>query len=160
MSAVKLPVHEDKSFLKTYQDVDSNFNNMMTSNKIFKHKYNLEFILNTKKLGLTTSDIKFSQRVLEKKSIHKDLLKNGTNNLTINIYDKKTSKKLAVKINLNITKSILNDSDIGLSNKNFSNNLNQYSSKFEINDENNWNITGTFTIGNDIGYIYIKTNAI
>jgi len=160
MSAVKLPVHEDKSFLKTYQDVDSNFNTMMTSNKVFKSKYNLEFILNNKKLNLTTSDIKFSQRVLEKKSLHKNLLKNGFNNLSINVFDKKTLKKLKVKIDLNVTKSILNDSDIRLKDENFSNNLNEYSTKFEINDENNWNITGTFTIGNDIGYIYIKTNAI
>ena len=35
-----------------------------------------------------------------------------------------------------------------------------YLTNFDIKYENNWNITGTFTVGNDIGYIFIKTNAI
>ena len=29
----------------------------------------------------------------------------------------------------------------------------------EINEENNWNITGSFEVNGDMGYIYIKTNA-
>ena len=41
MSAVKTPVNEDMSFLKKYQDVDENYNKLMTSNLNFKNKYKL-----------------------------------------------------------------------------------------------------------------------
>ena len=74
-SAVSLPVIEDHSFMKKYQDVDENYNDMMTLNNIFLSKYNLELNVNDKKFDLTTSDIKYSQRVLEKYSEHKDVLK-------------------------------------------------------------------------------------
>lgn len=160
MSAVKVPVHEDQSFLKTYQDVDMNYNNIMTSNMIFKNKYDLEFIINNKKLNLTTSDIKLSQRVLEKKTHHKNLLKLGSNNLVVNVIDKNTQEKRSVQIDLRVTKSIQSDSDINLKPNDFKNESNMYLTNFDIKYENNWNITGTFTVGNDIGYIFIKTNAI
>ena len=50
-SAVSLPVVEDKSFMKKYQDVDDHFNEMMDSNKLFLSKYDFELILNDKKTG-------------------------------------------------------------------------------------------------------------
>jgi len=160
MSAVKVPVHEDRSFLKKYQEVDSSYNDIMISNKVFLSKYDVEFMLNSKKFGLETDDIKYSQRVLEKRTLHRDLLHKGQNSLVINVLDKKTKEKKELIILLNVTKSIANDSDILLTNKEFSNSSNSYSSKFDINDENNWNITGSIKVGNDTGYIYIKTNAI
>ena len=160
MSAVKIPVLEDRSFLKKYQEVDESFNNIMTSNKNFLKKYDVEFIINTKKFGLETQDIMYSQRVLEKKSKHRNILNIGDNTLTINVFDKITKEKKEITVLLNVTKSIANDSDILLNNEKFKNNSNTYISTFEINDENNWNITGSIKVNNEIGYVYIKTNAI
>ena len=160
MSAVKTPVNEDMSFLQKYQDVDENYNKLMTSNLVFKSKYKLEFIINSKVINLTTEDIKYSQRVLEKKTKHKNLLVLGTNELKIKVINKKTNLKENVLVNLNITKSISNDSDIFLNNSNFKESDKTYANTFNIKEENNWNITGSFTVGNEIGYIFIKTNAI
>ena len=50
MSAVSVPVIEDRSFMKKYQDVDENYNNMMDSNSAFLDKYSFELYLNDKNL--------------------------------------------------------------------------------------------------------------
>lgn len=160
MSAIKLPVNEDESFLRSYQDVDANYNTIMTSNQIFLKKYDFSLNVNEKIFGLTTEDIKYSQRVLEKKSEHKNILKYGLNNISLIVSDKNTNEKKSVKIALKVTKSISNKFDILLSNKNFKNNENEYTANFEISDKNNWNITGTFEVDGVIGSIFIKTNAI
>ena len=150
-SAVSLPVIEDHSFMKKYQDVDENYNNMMTSNNLFLSKYNFELNLNERKFDLTTADIKYSQRVVEKYSEHKDALKDGKNNLKIIVTDKITNEKKDVKIQLVISKTISADSDMILNNDN---------SSFEIKEPNNWIITGDFIVDGIVGYIFIKTNAI
>lgn len=159
-SAVNEPVIEDHSFMKKYQDVDENFNTMMDSNSLFKSKYSVEFDINDKIFDLTTDDIKYSQRVLEKISLHKNLLKVGNNNFKLVITDKNNNEKKDVKIDLVISKSISNDSDRTLTNNDFVVNEKIYTSSFEIKDENNWIITGTFQVDGIVGYIYIKTNAI
>ena len=161
-SAINVPVIEDHSFMKKYQDVDENYNIMMDSNSLFKSKYNVEFDVNNKKFDLTTEDIKYSQRVIEKISLHKNLLKIGNNSLKLIITDKINNEKKDVNINIVITKSISNDSDKILTNNDFMTDDNDkiYTSSFEIKDENNWIITGTFEVDGIIGYIYIKTNAI
>jgi hypothetical protein len=160
MSAIKTPVNEDESFLKSYQDVDANYNVIMISNQVFLKKYDFSLDVNKKIFGLTTEDIKFSQRVLEKKSQHKNILNYGLNDISLVVRDKITNEKKSVKIALKITKSISNKSDILLSNEDFINNDNQYTSSFEITDKNNWNITGTFEVDGITGSIFIKTNAI
>jgi len=160
MSSIKVPVHEDRSFLKKYQEVDDTFNNIMNSNKSFLSKYDVEFIINSKKFGLETQDIMYSQRVLEKKSLHRGLLNKGQNVITINVFDKKTKEKKNIEILLNVTKSIASDSDILLDTKKFDNKSNTFSTSFDINEENNWNITGNIKVNGDTGYIYMKTNAI
>jgi len=160
MSAIKLPVNEDKSFLKSYQDVDANYNAIMISNQVFLNKYDFNLNINKKTFGLTTDDIKYSQRVLEKKSQHKDILKYGLNDISLIVRDKNTNEKKSVKIALKVTKSISNKFDIFLTNENFKNNENLYSSNFELSDKNNWNITGTFEVDGITGSIFIKTNAI
>ncbi|MAD41496.1 MAG: hypothetical protein CL623_03790 [Arcobacter sp.] len=160
MSAIKLPVNEDKSFLKSYQDVDANYNAIMISNQVFLNKYDFNLNINKKTFGLTTDDIKYSQRVLEKKSQHKDILKYGLNDISLIVRDKNTNEKKSVKIALKVTKSISNKFDILLTNENFKNNENLYSSNFELSDKNNWNITGTFEVDGITGSIFIKTNAI
>ena len=160
MSASKVPVIEDKSFMKKYLDVDDNYNTMMDSNKLFSSKYDLELTLNGKVFPLTTEDIKFSQRVIEKYSLNKNLLKIGNNSLKLIITDKNTNEKKDAIINLTISKTISADSDQLLTNENFTNTDKIYTSKFEIKESNNWIITGDFIVDGINGYIYIKTNAI
>ena len=160
MSAVKLPVNEDESFLRTYQDVDENYNTIMISNQVFLKKYNFSLNVNKKTFPLTTEDIKYSQRVLEKKSEHKNILKYGLNDISLIVSDKNTNEKKSVKIALKVTKSISNKFDILLNNKDFKNKDMLYTSTFEISDKNNWNITGTFEVDGITGSVFIKTNAI
>ncbi|WP_419673185.1 hypothetical protein [Aliarcobacter butzleri] len=59
-----------------------------------------------------------------------------------------------------VSKTMTNDSDISISNDNFTNTNNTFSSNFDIKEANNWIITGSFNVDETIGYIYIKTNAI
>ena len=160
MSAVSVPVIEDRSFMKKYQDVDENYNNMMDSNSAFLDKYSFELYLNEKKFDLSTTDMMYAQRVIEKHSKHKDSLKVGENSLKIVIIDKQTNKKKDVDVSLIVTKSIADDSDIVLNSEKFINDNKIYSTKFEIKESNNWIISGSFKVGENIGYIFIKTNAI
>ena len=160
MSAVSVPVIEDRSFMKKYQDVDENYNNMMDSNSAFLDKYSFELYLNEKKFDLSTTDMMYAQRVIEKHSKHKDSLKVGENSLKIVIVDKQTNEKKDVDVSLIVTKSIADDSDIVLNSEKFINDNKIYSTKFEIKESNNWIISGSFKVGENIGYIFIKTNAI
>ena len=160
MSAVSVPVIEDRSFMKKYQEVDENYNNMMDSNSAFLDKYSFELYLNEKKFDLSTTDMMYAQRVIEKHSKHKDSLKVGENSLKIVIIDKQTNEKKDVDVSLIVTKSIADDSDIVLNSEKFLNDNKIYSTKFEIKESNNWIISGSFKVGENIGYIFIKTNAI
>lgn len=159
-SAMSVPVIEDRSFMQKYQDVDENYNNIMKSNAIFQAKYDFEFYINEVKFGLTTDDIKLSQRVLEKYSQHKNILKVGQNSLKVIVTDKQTNEKKDIKIEIIVSKTISADSDTILTNENFVNTDGTFSSDIEIKDENNWLITGSFKVDENVGYIYIKTNAI
>lgn len=157
--AMQAPVIEDRSFMQKYQYVDENYNSIMVSNMSFLEKYSLELNLNGKVFPLTTEDIKYGQRVIEKYSNHKDVLKVGENSLNIVVYDKTTNEKMAISIDLLITKAMSNESDINLKDENFEENENSYVSKFELKEPTNWIITGSFKIENETGYIFIKTNA-
>jgi hypothetical protein len=159
-SAVSVPVIEDKSFMKKYQDVDKNYNDMMNSNIAFLSKYIFQLNINDREINLTTDDIKYSQRVIEKMSLHKDILKVGSNSLKLVIIDKNSNEKKNINIQLVVSKSISADSDQVLNNDNFVINEKVYTTTFDIKEENNWIITGSFDVDGTIGYIYIKTNAI
>ena len=159
-SATSISITPDKSFMKKYQDVDEHYNEMMDSNIQFTSKYDFEMSINDNKFSLTTDDIKYSQRVLEKISLHKDSLKVGQNNIKIVVTDKITKEKKDLDIQLAISKSIADDSDLSLKNENFQNDNKVYSSQFELKDAHNWIITGSFVVEGITGYIYIKTNAI
>ena len=160
MSATSVPIIEDKSFMKKYQDVDEHYNEMMDSNKLFLSKYDFELIINDKKFPLSTEDIKYSQRVIEKISLHKNSLKIGQNSIKITVLDKITQNKKDVNIELVVSKAIANDADLILKNENFENKDKVYNSTFGLKEENNWIITGSFMVDGIVGYIYIKTNAI
>lgn len=160
MSTQKANLDEDKSFLKSYQEVDAHFNEILYSNENFKKKYQLVFVLNDKEFNLTTEDIKYSQRVLEKVSTHKNILKVGENSLKLYIENINTKEKQNIDIELKVTKSNEASKDFVLTNDNFNNDELTFETKFQIPEENNWNITGSFELADEKGYLYIKTNAI
>lgn len=159
VSATSVPVQEDYSFMKKYQDVDDHYNEIILANDSFLKKYDFYFFVNKKRVELTTQDIKYSQRVLEKISKHKDLLVVGDNELEISIINKDTKQNEAIEIMLVITKSSTNDEDIVLNNTTFTNENNVYKTKFNISQENNWNITGNIKTASEVGSLFIKTNA-
>ena len=146
--------------MKKYQDVDDHYNEIMDSNKLFLTKYNFELDLNGRKFPLTTEDIRYSQRVIEKISLHKDSLKVGQNSIKVVVTDKTFNQIKEINIEMVVSKTVSNDSDLVLKNENFIFNDKTYSSTFEIKEANNWLITGSFTVDGIVGYIYIKTNAI
>lgn len=160
-SATNTPVHEDKTFLKSYHELDRDFNDIVKSNHKFLTKYDFKIDINDKSFDLIFKDMFLSQRVIEEKSLHKDIFKQGDNSLIIEIKDKKTGKVIEnIEINMNITRPTNDNNIIDFSNNDFQFENNIYKYKFEIPFKGNWNITGTFKIGKDIGYFYLKSNAI
>ena len=104
-SAVSVPVVEDKSFMKKYQDVDDHYNEIMDSNKLFLTKYNFELDLNGQNFLLTTEDIRYSQRVIEKISLHKDSLKVGQNSIKVVVTDKTSNQIKEINIEIVVSKN-------------------------------------------------------
>ncbi len=158
VSAVNTPVHEDKSFLSTYQNVDVAYNNIVASNEKFSKKYNIKMKINEKEFDhLIISDIFLSQRVIDKKSVHKDIFIKGSNDISFEISDKTALKVENAKINFKVTRATNSYSDIDISNSE----NNNYTFSFELEKEGNWNVTGTIdTSDGEKGYFYIKSNAI
>ena len=157
--AMQAPVVEDRSFMQKYQYVDENYNNIMTSNINFLEKYSLELELNGKIFPLTTEDIRYGQRVIEKYSNHKDVLKVGENSLKILVLNKTTKEIIPLSIDLLITKTMSDDSNVNLKDENFTKDKNIYTTKFNLSEETNWIITGSFKVEDETGFIFIKTNA-
>ena len=157
--AMQAPVVEDRSFMQKYQYVDENYNNIMTSNINFLEKYSLELDLNGKIFPLTTEDIRYGQRVIEKYSNHKDVLKVGENSLKILVLNKTTKEIIPLSIDLLITKTMSDDSNVNLKDENFTKDKNIYTTNFSLNEETNWIITGSFKVEDETGFIFIKTNA-
>ncbi|WP_419763818.1 MAG: hypothetical protein ACNI28_08430 [Arcobacter sp.] len=158
VSAVNTPVHEDKSFLSSYHNVDGDYNDIVFSNEKFSKKYNIKTKINEKVFdGLLISDVFLSQRVIGDKSSHKDIFKKGSNRITFEISDKNGLKIDNVDINFKVTRSTNSYSDIDISN--VENKTNTF--VFDLEKEGNWNITGTIEISDgEKGYFYIKSNAI
>lgn len=157
--AMQAPVVEDRSFMQKYQYVDENYNNIMTSNINFLEKYSLELELNGNIFPLTTEDIRYGQRVIEKYSNHKDVLKVGENSLKILVLNKTTKEIVPINIDLLITKTMSDDSNVNLKDENFTKDKNIYTTNFSLNEETNWIITGSFKVEDETGFIFIKTNA-
>lgn len=158
-SAIKTPVHEDKTFLESYQTIDTKFNEMLISNEAFKKKYVFNITINDNTMGLTTKDLYYSQRVLEEKSTHKDLLKKGQNNIVIKVYNNEKQYVKNATIRFRVTKATNNKADMDFSNDSSKSEI--FESLVNIPIEGNWNITGTVsTQDGSKGYFYIKTNAI
>ena len=160
-SAVKTPVHEDESFLISYHNMDANYNEIIESNKDFNKEFTFELIINSNSLALDTQDIYYSQRVLEKKSQHKDIYKKGNNKLSFVILNKDGIVQNDLIIEFSITKATNNNSNLNFKTKDLEYKNNTYSTMFEIPIEGNYNITGYVqTVSGKRGYFYIKSNAI
>lgn len=159
-SAVQTPVHEDETFLKSYHDTDRSFNDIMFSNKTFLNKYDFVISINKREFPLIISDIFASQRVLEDKSDHKKLFINGENHINILIKNKDKDVVTNVIINLRITRPTNHHNTIDLKNEDFKFENNKYNSTVKLPLKGNWNINATFKIDDDIGYFYLKSDAI
>jgi len=156
-SAVNTPVYEDRSFMTSYQDVDDNFNKMVISNAKFNTKYNCIIYINNHSTGMELSDLLYGQRSLEKMSKNQKLLVLGKNEISLSITEIKTSKVIkSAKIKFQVTRAIEDMLDVDLNNFKFTNNI--YLSSLNITKDGYWNIIGKVIIGDDIGYLYIKTS--
>lgn len=156
-STAKADLSEDKSFLSTYHDVDSNFNTMMISNERFNAMYDISFDVNNRAFPLELKDIFLAQRALKDKSNNQEMFNLGINNISVKIIDKKSGKVIDnALITLQISKAIKSDADINLKNIPFKDGV--YLSQFNIKDKGNWNINGEVSVGVDKGYLFIKTN--
>ncbi len=161
MSAIKTPVNEDKAFLKSYHDLDRDFNKIVVSNEIFSSKYDFNININSRDFGLIINDIFLSQRVLEKKSTHKDIFRNGKNRVSIMIKDKKSSKIIEnVDISFRISRPTNHNNTMDFTTEDFTTFEEKRVLTIKLPLKGNWNITATFKIGDDVGYFYIKSNAI
>lgn len=156
--AVQLPTVEDKSFLHKYQYVDEHYNDIMYSNFNFLEKYNFKLKINNTDFGLTTEDIRYGQRVIEKHSAHRNILNLGQNIIQVEVIDKKTNQKQNLDIELVVTVAMTDDKDISLLNENFENSEGVYKTDFNLDEVTNYIFTGKFKVGEDLGYIYIKSN--
>lgn len=159
-SAVNTPVYEDKTFLKSYQFVDENFNDIIASNKDFKSKYDLEVMINDNKFDLTIDDMYKSQRVIEKKSLHKEIFNLGSNKIVISIKDKNGNKIDITRLNISIERPTNNDFNLELKTEDFKAENGNYKTSFDLPLKGNWNIIASFNIDETTGYFYIKSDAI
>jgi hypothetical protein len=146
---------DDDSFLSNYHYVDEHYNDIMISNQNFAKKYNIKFFINDTQIdGLITKDIFLSQRAIKDRKTRKNLLHLGDNSFKYIIFTK-DGQEVATKSvgNFLITMSVSHDHDVKL----------QIGSKkvqqFNIKSKGYWNITGTVEIGNQKGYIFLKTDA-
>lgn len=158
VSAVNTPVHEDKSFLGSYQNIDAQYNDIVASNEKFKKDYKIEIKLNNSTFSLDTNDIYLSQRVIEEKPPHKDFFYVGDNSIEFKITNIKTALEEKAKVNFKVTKATNNNFDIDISNSD----SNEMNFNFNLLNGGNWNITGTIETndGSNKGYFFIKSNAI
>lgn len=158
-NATKTPIQQDDAFLNSYQSVDANFNEIAFSNKKFLEKYDFELLVNKQAFDLSFQDLYYSQRVIEKKSDHKNTLFLKNNTISISIKDRVSKEAVEnAQISIRVMAPTNNKNDTNLENFTFSNNI--YSSQFSLRNIGNFNITGVITIGEQKGYIFIKTNAL
>lgn len=160
ISATKTPVHEDETFLQSYHDLDKNFNEVIFSNKKFNNKYNFKIDINKREFGLIINDMFLSQRVLEEKSNHKGIFINGKNKIKISIEDKNGNSVKDIDILLRVTRPTNHNNTTDFTNKDAQKIEASYLLDIDLPLKGNWNITATFKVNEDIGYFYIKSNAI
>jgi len=157
-SAIDTPVYEDRSFMEKYQSVDDDYNKMYMDNIKYNMKYLTKVTINNRTVGMNFSDMRYGQRSLKKYSKNQEMLRLGENRLSIEIVDKVTNKAISdANVSFQITRPIKNDNDINL--HNFIYKEGHYgTSPIQLELKGYWNIIGKITIGEDTGYLYIKTS--
>lgn len=155
--ASSVPVYEDKSFMADYQDVDENYNAMVIANMKFNNRYETKVTINKKTVGMEFSDIRYGQRSLDKMSKNQEMLNVGSNTISVVITDREKSSQVIsdAQIEFQITRAIEDKHDLNLNHFTFENGI--YHSVADLSVAGNWNIIGKITIGDDVGYLYIKT---
>lgn len=160
-SATQVPVHEDETFLMSYHDLKENYNDVVESNQKFVKKYDFKININNKEFPLVINDMFLSQRVLEEKSKHKNTFVNGKNIFSIKVLDKKTQKEVKdIDISFRVSRPTNHNNTMDFENKDFTFISGNHNLTVDLPLKGNWNITATFKIANDTGYLYIKSNAI
>jgi len=156
-SAVNTPVYEDRSFMEKYQDVDDDFNKMVLLNRKFNARYETKVMINTRTVGMDFSDIQFGQRSLKKHSKNQEMMVLGKNSISLTIIDKENNKPVEdANISFQITRPIKNDHDINLDNFIYVDG--KYTTEaITLDLKGYWNIIGKVVIGDNIGYLYVKT---
>lgn len=145
---------DDHAFLSTYHDVDTNFNKIITNNKLFESKFNIKFDFNNEEIiGLSHKDVFLAQRAIQDRKTRKDILKVGDNTFIVSVQDKNGNAISNMDIEILITKSTNHLEDVKLVYKN------ENKKDFKINSIGYWNITGTVKVNGLEGTFYIKTNA-
>ncbi len=160
MSAIKVPVHEDEAFLKSYHDLDRDFNDVVESNQKFLAKYDFKILINKQEFNLVMSDMFLSQRAIEKKSKHKDIFNKGKNHISISVKDKNGIEQNNVEIALRVSRATNHNNTMDFTNKEFILSNSKFNAEVDLPLKGNWNVTGSFKVGGDIGYLFIKSNAI
>ena len=160
-SASKVPVHKDETFLSSYHDVDRDYNKIVNSNNEFNKKFDLKVEINTKEFALVFKDMFLGQRVIEKKSTHKDIFSFGKNIIKVSVLEKENKKLIKdVGIQLRLSRPTSHERTMDFTNNDFKTENGINSLNVDLPLKGNWNITGQFKVGSDIGYFYIKSNAI
>jgi len=159
-SAQNTPVYEDRSFLSSYHSVDDKFNDMMSDNKEFSKKYDVEFNINGNRVdGLDVRDIYLGQRSLEKSGRHKDFLNFGDKNtILVSIKEKNSSKVVeGAKIYLLLSKAIDSKGDMELNSSKLDGGVYKFTN-IDIPYRGYWNLNAKLIVDDNIGYFFIKTN--
>lgn len=160
-SASKVPIHKDETFMASYQEVDRDYNKIVKSNENFEKLFKFNIKINEKEFGLLYKDMFLGQRVIEKKSAHKDIFKLKDNTISIFVEEKQSQQLIKdVKIKLRLSRPTNHGSTMDFTEENFKTLKGINTINVDLPLKGNWNITGQIIVGNNIGYFYIKSNAI
>ncbi len=160
-SAVKVPVNKDETFMSTYHDVDRDYNKIVESNNKFKEKFKLNLQINQNQFDLVYKDMFLAQRVIEEKSDHKDIFKLDKNKILVSVMEKNSKQLIKdIKIKLRLSRPTNHGSTMDFTEDSFKTEDGINKLDVDLPLKGNWNITGQIIVGNDIGYFYIKSNAI
>ena len=158
--AINTPVHEDRTFLDSYHDLDKTYNDIIINNEKFRNKYDFKIIINQQKFDLVSKDMLLAQRVIEKYSKHKNTFRKGLNRIFITIKNKKSQQLMKnVKISMQVSRPTNHKNTMNFTNTNFIYKNNAHIADFHLPLKGNWNLIAKFQITKDKAYFYIKSNA-
>ncbi len=148
---------DDNTFMGYYHDIDTNYNDIVTSNALFEKKYNLKIKINDLTVNsLSYEDIYFSQRVIKDRKTRKNILHIGENKVSIMVVDKVTKeevKNIDAKVLFSMPSTHKFNQEIAL-------HKSEEEKIVSLSKKSYWNVMGTIKVGENTGHFCIKTNAI